>query len=327
MEKDGQKFCVQCGGRLDEEQITKLNNSEKIFCNTCGKSIEHLTLEESEEKFNDMVEDIRDDIEDAMEEMEETLQDADEEIRESIDEAQDILDEAKDLMEEARDLGISAKGIKKKGKAIAKIHKARAKVIKASEKAKRRMTKARAKSERIDLTVPKGMKNEWKGLAGKLSVSVSELVRNAMKVLESNMGNIEKLGEGIEKAVRDSGIEEIGDTIEKAVKDSGIEDLGRNIEREFEGHTQKSNKPNPAQAKADRARIKKRVIGLLKIRKNLPIDKFAQALNKSFEEAENLIYELAAEDIDCTIDDGVCNFDTNLEDVIPILSELIDNMD
>ena len=205
------------------------------------------------------------------------------------------------------------------------------------------MAKARAKSERIDLTVPKGMKNEWKGLAGKLSVSVSELVRNAMKVLESNMGNIEKLGEGIERAVRDSGIEEIGDKIEKAVKDSGIEefgrkieksvrdsgleDLGKSIEREFKDPTEKTVEKTPEHLKADRARIKKRVVGLIKIRKNLPIDKFAQALNKSFEEAENLVYELAAEDIECTIDDGVCNFDTDLEKVIEVLSELIDNMD
>ncbi len=324
MEEGKIRYCVDCGVQLDDEQIRKLRNGENVVCSTCGNPIRYY-----EEKAEDMMEQVREDIEEAMEAARETIEEADDEIREAIDEAQEILEEAQDLMEEAANSSKLSTAVKKKGKAIAKADKARAKVIKSIEKAKRRMAKARAKSERIDLTVPKGMKNEWKGLAGKLSVSVSELVRKAMKVLENNMGNIEKLGEGIERAVMDSGIEEIGDKIEKAVKDSGLENLGKNFERKFEGHghTEKTIEKNPEQIKADRARIKKRVIGLLKIRKNLPIDKFAKILNKSLEEAENLIYELAAEDIDCTIDDGVCKFDTDLEKVIPILSELIDNMD
>lgn len=325
MEEGKIRYCVDCGVQLDDDQIIKLRNGETVVCSTCGNPIRYY-----EEKAEDMMEQVREDIEEAMEAARETIEEADDEIREAIDEAQEILEEAQDLMEEAASASKLSTAVKKKGKAIAKADKARAKVIKSIEKAKRRMAKARAKSERIDLTVPKGMKNEWKGLAGKLSVSVSELVRKAMKVLESNMGNIEKIGEEIEKAVRDSGIEEIGDKIEKAVKDSGLEDLGKNFERKFEGHghtEKKTIEKNPEQIKADRERKKKRVIGLLKIRKNLPIDKFAKILNKSLEEAEELIYEIAAEDIDCTIDDGVCKFDTDLEKVIPILSELIDNMD
>ena len=319
MEEGKIRYCVDCGVPLDENQIIALKNEERVICSSCGNPIRYF-----EDKAEDIFEQVREDIEEAMETARETLEEADEEIREAIDEAQEILEEAQDLMEEAANSSKLSTAVKKKGKAIAKADKARAKVIKAIERAKRRMAKARAKSERIDLTVPKGMKNEWKGLAGKLSVSVSELVRNAMKVLESNMGNIEKLGEGIEKAVRDSGIEEIGDNIEKAVKDSGIEDFGKGIEKAVRDS---GIETKPEQSKVDRERIKKRVSGLIKIRKNLPIDKFAQALNKTLEEAENLVYELAAEDIECTIEEGVCNFDTDLEKVISVLSELIDNMD
>ncbi|MHA1914318.1 MAG: hypothetical protein ACW97V_08135, partial [Promethearchaeota archaeon] len=77
---------------------------------------------------------------------------------------------------------------------------------------------------------------------------------------------------------------------------------------------------------AEKARIIKRVNGLIKLHNSLPIDKLAQAMGKSIEEAENLIYELAAEGVEGTLEGGVFKFTSTPEEVISKLNELINKM-
>ncbi|MHA1885989.1 MAG: hypothetical protein ACW96S_13105, partial [Promethearchaeota archaeon] len=63
--------------------------------------------------------------------------------------------------------------------------------------------------------------------------------------------------------------------------------------------------------------------GLVKLHKSLPIDKLAQAMGKSIEQAENLIYELAAEGIEGTLEEGVFKFTSTPEEVISKIDELL----
>ncbi|MHA1487510.1 MAG: hypothetical protein ACTSSC_10135, partial [Promethearchaeota archaeon] len=76
----------------------------------------------------------------------------------------------------------------------------------------------------------------------------------------------------------------------------------------------------------DTDRIKKRVRGLIKLQKSLPIDKLAQALNRTKEDAENLIYELVDEGIEGTIEEGVFKFTNAPDDVISKINALIDKL-
>ena len=58
----------------------------------------------------------------------------------------------------------------------------------------------------------------------------------------------------------------------------------------------------------DKEQIKKRVDGMITIYNSLPIDKLAQAMEISFEEAENLIYELVSEGIKGNLEEKVFKF-------------------
>ncbi len=173
---------------------------------------------------------------------------------------------------------------------------------------------------RINVSLPKAKKDEWKNLSAQLSTSVSQLIRNAMDKFEKGMENIDSLEVLGEK------LDHIGADIEKMVKKSGLEDLGEKIERQFNKSKIKPILKEQISTEVDKDRIKKRVKGLIKIQKNLPLDKFAQALNITEEEAENLIYELAAEGIDGTLENGVFKFTDNSEKVISSLFDLIDKM-
>jgi len=140
-----------------------------------------------------------------------------------------------------------------------------------------------------------------------------------MKFVKDNIGDFSKL-------------EEWGESIERAVEESGIEGLADQIERNFEGK-KKKNKKQPRikidiskPRLIDTDRIKKRVRGLIKLQKSLPIDKLAQALNRTKEDAENLIYELVDEGIEGTIEEGVFKFTNAPDDVISKINALIDKL-
>lgn len=109
-------------------------------------------------------------------------------------------------------------------------------------------------------------------------------------------------------------------------QNSGIEDLGEKIEREFKGKKIKPKIKINLATSDDKDRAKKRVRGLIKLQNSLPIDKLAQALNRSNEDAENLIYELVDEGIEGSLEEGVFKFTSAPEDVISKINELIDKM-
>ncbi len=80
---------------------------------------------------------------------------------------------------------------------------------------------------RINVSLPKAKKDEWKNLSAQLSTSVSQLIRNAMDKFEKGMENIDSLEILGEK------LDLMGADIEKMVKKSGLEDLGEKIEQQF----------------------------------------------------------------------------------------------
>ncbi len=173
---------------------------------------------------------------------------------------------------------------------------------------------------RINVSLPKAKKDEWKNLSAQLSTSVSQLIRNAMDKFEKGMENIDSLEILGEK------LDRMGADIEEMVKKSGLEDLGEKVEQQFNQSKKKPVLKEQISIEVDKDRIKKLVQGLITIQKNLPLDKFSQALNKSEVVAENLIYELAAEGIDGTLENGVFKFTDNPEKVISSLFDLIDKM-
>ncbi|MHA2287897.1 MAG: hypothetical protein ACXABG_03830, partial [Promethearchaeota archaeon] len=141
----------------------------------------------------------------------------------------------------------------------------------------------------------------------------SELIRKSMRFVKNNIGDLSKL-------------DEIGENIERSLKESGIEDLGDKIEREFKDKKIKPKIKINLETSDNKDRIKKRVRGLIKLQNSLPIDKLAQALKRSNEDAENLIYELVDEGIEGSLEEGVFKFTSAPEEVISKINELIDKM-
>jgi hypothetical protein len=134
-----------------------------------------------------------------------------------------------------------------------------------------------------------------------------------MRFVKNNIGDLSKL-------------DEIGENIERSLKESGIEDLGDKIEREFKDKKIKPKIKINLETSDNKDRIKKRVRGLIKLQNSLPIDKLAQALKRSNEDAENLIYELVDEGIEGSLEEGVFKFTSAPEEVISKINELIDKM-
>jgi hypothetical protein len=179
---------------------------------------------------------------------------------------------------------------------------------------------------RLNISIPDSKRKEWKRLAANLGESVSELVREAMGALQAGLSGAESLedfgermeewGKTLEKSLEESGITTIGEKIGKKVEKK-VGKLGRKLEHKFEERKHTIE---------DAERLKKRVEGLIKLQKSLPIDKLAQALEISTKDAENIIYELAAEGIEGSLEEGIFKFTCDLEKVISKLNEIIDKM-
>jgi hypothetical protein len=182
-----------------------------------------------------------------------------------------------------------------------------------AERAREKAERLKEKAKRINISVSPEMSEEWKDWSKELGSSVSELVRKSMKFMKNNIGDLSKL-------------EAIGGTIERAVKESGLEDLGEKIEREIKGVSGKPKIHVNISHDEDKERIKKRVRGLIKLQKNLPIDKLAQALNRTNEDAENLIYELVDDGIEGTLEEGIFKFTSSPDEVISKINDLIDKI-
>lgn len=281
------------------------------------------------DELDDLTDEFKEEIEDLIEESEEVKDELREDLEDLEGERESLLNEIGDVRKGLEDLGDNAqerieKTRERLEQLTEKIHKYEYKL---REKVRKRLEKARKKAvKRINISVDPEMSEEWKDWAEGLGASVSELVRKSMKFVKNNIGDITKL-EDFGRKMGKMGVE-----IEKAVKNSGIEKLGDKLGEKIEKQIKKGkSKVHIATVQEiDKERIKKRVDGLVKLYKSLPIDKLAQAMEISLEEAENLIYELVAEDIKGQLEEGVFKFtDTSeevLEEVISKLFEMIDKM-
>ncbi len=323
------------------------------------------------EEFN---EDIEEDLEDFEEEIED-LEDEYEETIEDLDDEQERLDEEKEKIEEAleeekeriqEDLEkIYEKLDRRAEKAEYKSEKARGKLEKEKERlerererldrekeraderiaraqerineAKERVKNAKEEYVRMNISLPKHMKKEWKDLAGQINTSVSQLIRSAVKkvgpVLENvkSIQDLEKIGDyfdewgeqieaAVEGSVDKSGIEDLGRDIEKKIK-AGMKGKKYTYKRKYGEESQTETKPS-----VDKERMKKRVKGLIKLQNALPIDKLAQILEIKEEDAENLIYELAAEGIEGSLEEDVFKFEGDSDELIELLHKKIEAM-
>lgn len=195
----------------------------------------------------------------------------------------------------------------------------------AAIKAKAKMDKDRDKKVRINFTLPGDMKDKWKDLADELSISVSQMVRNAMDIYEKSVKTMEDSGT-LEKLKK---IENFGESMDNFGERIGSY-IEKNVQRKFDPQTGQPiniHVSDPVfKTSANKDKIKKRIQGLIKIQKCIPIEKLAQTIGKSNEEAENIIYELAAEGIEGNLEEGIFTFpEENTDEVINLLFKIIDN--
>jgi len=292
----------------DEREIERLR--EKI----------RWALEDIKDDLMEELEDIHGDFEDEIDDMRETMEDIKEELREDLEDVKEerisLLNEIGETTEELEDLGEDSSELIMRAKEKLEQYRNKKEKIKDKYliKIQKKIEKAQKKaSKRINISVDSGTSDEWRDWSEDLGTSVSELIRKSMRFVKDNIGDFKKL-------------EEWGENIERAVKESGIEDLGEKIEREFEGKKLKPRVKINLSSSNDKDRIKKRVRGLIKLQKSLPIDKLARALNKTNEDAENLIYELVDEGIEGTLEEGVFKFTSSPDEVISKINDLIDKM-
>ena len=282
-------------------------------------------LEDIKDDLMEELEDIHGDFEDEIDDLREVMEDIKEELREDLEDVKgeriSLLNEIGETTEELEDLGEdSSELIMRAEEKLEQYRNKKEKIkdkylIKIQKKLEKAQKKAQKKaSKRINISVDSDTSDEWRDWSEELGSSVSELIRKSMKFVKENIGDFKKL-------------EEWGENIERAVKESGIEELGEKIEREFEGKKLKPRIKINLSSSNDKDRIKKRVRGLIKLQKSLPIDKFAQALNRTNEDAENLIYELVDEGIEGSLEEGVYKFTSTPEEVISKLNDLIDKME
>ncbi len=312
-------------------------NMDKESGNNDKDDREIRDIEKIKDKIRWALEDIKDDLMEELEDLHEDLVDEIDDLRDTkeeikdelLEELEDLQDERNYILREIEDTKDEIDEIKENERgqiedAEEKLERVRAKVDKQREKylskMKNKIEKAQKKvAKRINISVDSDTSDEWRDWSEELGSSVSELIRKSMKFVKDNIGDFSKL-------------EEWGESIERAVKESGIEGLAEEIERNVEGK-KKMKKPrikidlsSVKSSSVDTDRIKKRVRGLIKLQKSLPIDKLAQALNRAKEDAENLVYELVDEGIEGTIEEGVFKFTSAPDDVISKINDLIDKM-
>ncbi|MBY9004485.1 MAG: hypothetical protein KGD73_10970 [Candidatus Lokiarchaeota archaeon] len=288
-------------------------------------------LREREEEVREQEEELRERIREIAEEIREKVEERVEDLKDKAEERkereQERLEREMERMEAEREK-IEAEMERLSEKVEAKVEKARMK----AEKARRKAEIMREKATRINISVPPEMSEEWREWSDTLGSSVSELVRKSMRFVKNNIGDLEKLdefgrkmerwGDNLEKAVEESGIEELGDKIEQGLRDVGLDDIKVRTKNGKKGSRIKVN----LNVSSDSERIKKRIKGMIKLHKSIPINKLAQALNKSEEFAENLIYELAAAGVEGELEENIFKFIGDVDEVLGTLFKLIDKL-
>lgn len=270
----------------ERERLEKMREKERE-----RKEREREKEQERREKERERIDREAEKLEELAEKFEEKAERIEEKVESHEEKADEILEQADEIRREADERRREA------------------------EKLRKEAEKVRKEARRINISVPSEMSEEWKDWAEDLGSSVSELVRGSMKFVKNNVGDLVKLKKW------DKVMGKLGEKIEKEIEQSGLKDLDKKIKIDIEKGGLKAKKP----ISVDKERIKKRVEGLVKLQKSIPIDKLAQVLNISKEKAENLIYELAAEGIDGTLEEGIFKFTGDAEAIIAKLHEKIDN--
>jgi predicted HicB family RNase H-like nuclease len=283
--------------------------------------------EQLQEKLDEIKEELKEQLEDISEEIDDINQELQDEREEIIEDLEDALEDLKEEEEEMLHDGVGLNEVLEyvdtlRNEIIAgiqtRIEKYKAKVSKVvnkvSEKARRRMESAEKKAaKRINISVEPELSEDWKNWAEGLGTSVSELVRKSMDFVKTNIGDLKKL-EKMEEY-----FEKMGGDIENALRESGIKDIGKNLKAKITVDTNSGSK-------IDKEAIKKRIQGIIKLHNAIPIDKLALALNKSVADAEKLIYELAGEGLDGTLEGRIFKYTGDMENVISKFNEKIDQM-
>lgn len=279
------------------------------------------------ERLNEIQENLKEQLEDIKEEIDEKSQELKEEREEMKQELEDALEDLKDEEGELRSENVEIEEALKNINDLRKeqfeefqrkFDKHKEKVSKEgrkfTEKAKKKMDKAERKAaKRINISVEPDMSDDWKDWAEDLGTSVSDLVRKSMEFVKDNIGDLkklEKMGEYFDK---------MGGDIERTIKESGIENLGEKIKAKITVDTDSHFKNN-------KETIKKRIQGIIKLHKAIPLEKLALAMNKKVEDAEKLIYELAGEGLDGTLEEGIFKYTGDIDDVIARFDKKIDEM-
>jgi hypothetical protein len=273
-------------------------------------------------ELDDLYDDLKDDIEDIRDEADDVKDDLKDDLEDLMEERESLLREVGEFRGVVEEYGEDARD--KVERAEEKLERLKEKVMsheaKFNDKIRKKVDKAKKKAARINISVDPEMSDEWRDWAEGLGASVSELVRKSMRFVKNNIGDIAKL----EKLGRS--LELMGDDIERAVKESGIEEIGEKLEKQFGKKKEKHEAKMTVDTDLKKERIKKRVNGLIKLHNSLPIDKLAQAIEKTDDDAENLIYELVAEGVEGILEEGVFKYESTADEVISKLDELIDKM-
>jgi hypothetical protein len=193
-------------------------------------------------------------------------------------------------------------------------------------------------------SIPKDDVEDFEKITRDLTDSVSQLVGSITKSIKPSLKGLLKLGSIGKK------FEKFGEEIEKAIQESGLEDLGRNLEvtlqaqgdqkprTEEEGeekiHIHKHDLTDipvregneDTQTKVSKEKIKKRIRGLVKLKNSVDPEKLAQILGIEYGKAEKLVYELAAQDIEGTLEGNVFKIEKDPEQVISFLNEKIETL-
>jgi ElaB/YqjD/DUF883 family membrane-anchored ribosome-binding protein len=298
--------------RNEKEEKKADMGKVKWEINSIRDDLKH-ELEDIHDNLQEVIEDLREEADDIKEDLKEDLEDLMEERNSLLEELGDIKGELEHYGDDKREHIMKAKEKLQRLKKKIEGHE-----VKFDKKVRKKVEKA---VKRINISVDAEMSEDWRDWADGLGASVSELVRKSMKFVKNNIGDIAKLEQWGHK------MEKMGEKIERAVENSGIEDLGRDLDRKF-GKQVRKPKVGKSQYDEQKERIKKRIQGLIKLQKSLPIGKLSQAINISKEEAENIIYELAAEGIegDLDLEAGVFKFTSTPEEVISKLNDVIDKL-
>jgi len=200
--------------------------------------------------------------------------------------------------------------------------------------------KERDKSSRMNIYVPPDMSEEWKEWAESLGSSVSELVRKSMRFVKNNIKDLKKLeaigiifdqlGDKIDEIIEESGIEDLEDELKKKIGKVKIDvssgDVKYRSKNKKYGARRRYDATKKPRRDVDKERMKMRVKGLIKLQNSIPVEKLAQILDISNEDAENIIYEIAAEGIDGVLEENVFKFSNQPEEVINSVNEIIEKI-